>query len=459
MAALSRGESWTGEFWVRHRDGTRFPARVTDMPITDADGKIVGIVGVSDDLRPQYAREAEQQRLRDLESQLLQSQKLEALGTVAGGVAHEFNNVLAAILAHAELLRDGVGADGALRVAAESIVEATQRGREVVYSLLAFARPQSSERAPVNAERWLRSALRLVEPILPTEVRVTCTFDAPATTIRANETHLTQVLLNLTSNAGYAMRSTDRRELSIHARREHQVATEGHPGREWFVLEVSDSGTGMDAAALTRVFDPFFTTKPLGEGTGLGLAVVHGLVTAHEGTISFHSTPGVGTTVRVCLPVCTEAPTAVTAPVTHRVATGRERVLLVDDDAMVLRALTRTLEHAGLQVTGFTDPVAALRAIEAAPSPPPWTVAVFDYAMPGVRGDELARHLSRKDSRLPIVLCSGNASEIAQVPAPVSEVLEKPVSGSTLVDVLLRLGASAGAGANKRDGDRPTTFY
>lgn len=440
MEALSRGESWTGEFCVQHRDGTRFPARVTDIPILDANGQVVGIVGVSDDLRPHYAREAEQQHLRDLESQLLQSQKLEALGTVAGGVAHEFNNVLAAILGHAEWLRDGIGVSEEGHKAAESIVEASRRGREIVHSLLAFSRPQSGERSPIDAEHWLRSALRLVEPILPTEVRVTCQFDASPTTICANATHLTQILLNLASNAGYAMRTSERRELRIRCAREPQRVRAGDGSTEWFVLEVTDTGTGMDESALARLFDPFFTTKPVGDGTGLGLPVVHGLVTAHEGTITVESTPGIGTTVRISLPVWAGPPAPVAPPAPPRISLGDVHVLMVDDDAMVLRALTRTLEHAGVKVTGFTDPEQALRAVRDSAAPSPWTVAVLDYAMPGIRGDELATRLAGITPHLPVILCSGNVSEIVGLPPQVREVVEKPIAAAALLEVLQRVG-------------------
>lgn len=370
----------------------------------------------------------------------MQSRKLEALGTVAGGVAHEFNNVLAAVLGHAEWLRDRSGVPGDAREAAASIVEATQRGRDIVHSLLAFARPQTGERTPIDAEQWLRSALRLVEPILPNEVRVTYAFDAPSTTIRANETHLTQVLLNLASNAVYAMRSTERRELHIRAARERLGPRTGGSGSDWFVLEITDTGTGMDEIALSRVFDPFFTTKPIGDGTGLGMPVVHGLVTAHGGTITFESAPDKGTTVRVSLPVCDESSTRSSGPDAAPVAKCNAHVLLVDDDVMVLRALTRTLEHAGLRVTGFTDPYAALHAIRDAAEALPWTVAIFDYAMPGLRGDELATQFALVAPRVPIVLCSGNASDITGLPTQVREVVEKPVSGVTLLEVLERAG-------------------
>lgn len=362
MATLSRGESWTGEFWVRHRDGTRFPARVTDIPMVDADGHIVGIVGISDDLRPHYAREAEQQRLRDLENQLLQSQKLEALGTVAGGVAHEFNNVLAAILGHAELLRDDTASTPAGRVSAEDIVEATQRGRDVVHSLLAFGRPQSGERSP-------------------------------------------------------------------------------------FVVEVTDSGTGMDEAALARAFAPFFTTKPIGDGTGLGLAVVHGLVQAHGGTIAVTSTPGIGTSVQVRLPVSTlslSPPAPSVPPVRLAEAPA---VLLVDDDPMVLRAITRILESGGARVTGFTDAKAAAHAIVTAGATLPWSVAIFDYAMPVMRGDELALALAHAGHKTPVILCSGNIGDIGLSPAGVREVLEKPVGGQELLDCLRRVLGVSGNGA------------
>jgi signal transduction histidine kinase len=176
----------------------------------------------------------------------------------------------------------------------------------------------------------------MLEPIIPTEVTLTTAFEAPPTTLLANDTHLTQVLLNLASNSAYAMRESARRELHIRVTREPSTTLRYGAPCDMLRLEVRDSGTGMDAAALARVFDPFFTTKPIGDGTGLGLAVVHGLVSAHDGTIAFESAPGVGTTVLVRLPVHEDASTS-SAPMRCAPTTiGPERVLLVDDDAMVL---------------------------------------------------------------------------------------------------------------------------
>jgi PAS domain S-box-containing protein len=439
MQALSRGESWTGEFLVQHRDGTRFPARITDIPIIDGDGDVVGIVGVSDDLRPQYAREAEQQRVRELESQLLQSQKLEALGTVAGGVAHEFNNVLAAILGEAELLRARAIDDGEANASIENIIEATERGRSVVQSLLTYSRPQSGERTPIDAEQWFRSAMRMVEPIIPATVDVRSTFEAPPTSLMANDTQLTQILLNLASNAGYAMRHTPARELRIGAYRERSRDLATGRYTEWFVLDVSDTGTGMDRAVLARVFDPFFTTKPLGDGSGLGLAVVYGLVHAHEGVINVVSEPHAGTTVSVRLPVTRAVPTPMsTAPAPMSLADVS--ILLVDDDPMVLRALTRTLQYAGATVTGMSSPLQALHAVHAGTAA--WTVAVVDYAMPGMRGDELAWAWANAGRTLPVLLCTGNAGLVGPLPPLVRRVLQKPITGAVLTQAIREVVAS-----------------
>ena len=438
MTTISRGARWTGEFCVRDRHGTRFPARVTNIPMVDKNGRIVGIVGVTDDLRPHYAREAEQQKLRELEAQLMQSQKLEALGTVAGGVAHEFNNVLAAILGNAEVLRDAHANNAEALAAADGIVEATQRARDVVYALLAFSRPQSGERTALDAEQWLKSAMRLIEPAVPPDVTLTVSFDAPPTSLQGNETQLTQVLLNLASNSAHAMRNRDRRELSIRASLDRlpSVSLATPATSDWLVVDVSDTGTGMDAALLARVFEPFFTTKPVGEGSGLGLAMVHGLVTAHGGQIAIDSTPDVGTNVCIRLP----ASTVYDIPARHelhpqQLALSGE-ILLVDDDAMVLRALTRVLTNAGLRVTGFTDPHEALRYFEGLPDAGVVSAAVIDYAMPGMRGDALAVELAAKGLCAPVLLCTGNASDIGPQRLPVRQVLEKPVSGAELVEAL-----------------------
>jgi two-component system, cell cycle sensor histidine kinase and response regulator CckA len=437
MQALTSGQQWTGEFWVRHRDGTRFPARVTDIPMVDDHGNILGIVGVTDDLRPQYAREAEQMRLRGLEAQLLQRQKMEALGTVVGGVAHEFNNVLAAILGNAELMRDEFTVDHEGRTVAESIVEASQRARDVVRALLTFARPQSREMQTLVADTWIRSALRLIEPVKPADVALTVHLAAGGTTIRGNATQLTQMLLNLASNATYAMRECARRELSIRSYLERPGSGADVPPRGWVVIEVADTGNGMSEATKARIFDPFFTTKPVGDGSGLGLALVHGLVTAHHGAIDVETAEGAGTTIRVRFPVTDTAAEPVAVPPSTPRDTARGNILLVDDERLVLGAITRILERAGYTVVSYTDPEEALAMVRPdRHAPCTFSAAILDYAMPRLRGDELARRLEAAGFRAPVLLCTGNATEVGPLPPLVKQIVEKPVSGADLVKLL-----------------------
>jgi CheY-like chemotaxis protein len=248
--------------------------------------------------------------------------------------------------------------------------------------------------------------------------------------VHANETQLTQVLLNLAANACYAMRDRSRRELRVRT----WLDTRGADGM--LVLEVSDTGLGMDEIVRARVFDPFFTTKPVGEGSGLGLAVVHGVVKAHDGTIHVESEPEVGTTVQVRLPVCAGAARDRSDRTPLRSHSVRGHVLVVDDERMVLTALTRVLERAGFTVSAFDRPAAALGFLETRSASQEFSGAVLDYSMPEMRGDELARQLTQHGFRAPIILYSGNTTDVGDVSEHIARVVEKPATGAELVALL-----------------------
>lgn len=447
MQALSTGRRWTGEFTVQHRDGARFPVQVTDVPIMDSSGQCVGIVGQSVDLRPVLAREKEQEQLRALESQLGQRQKLEALGTLAGGVAHEFNNVLAAILGYAELLREEHAEHPDALAPTEGIIEATERARDIVRGLLTFSRPTPQVVRNVDVDQWLRSSMQLVRALLPTSITVDMPRTRQHVTVRANPTQLTQALLNLANNAAHAMKTSRERRLTIRTELTHfddpYPATSSllAPGT-WLMCEVRDTGVGMSADVQRRIFEPFFTTKDPGEGTGLGMSLVHGIMSGLGGGIEIISAEGSGTAVRLFLPVV-DAPPDTTHPTpTSTLATSRgTRLLLLDDDVIVLKALSRILDRAGFEALPFADHDEALERVRQGLEDPSQAIdlVMLDYAMPVHRGDEVARELRAMGVACPIVICTGNAAEMGTMPSEVTAIIEKPVRGAELIEMLERV--------------------
>lgn len=441
----------TYESRIAHADGTLHDAIMHKACMTDDAGRTTGILGVITDITDIRRIEAARDRLK---AQLRESQKMEALGTLAGGVAHDFNNVLAAIMGNVELAFLDVGEGHAAVESLEEIRKASLRAKDMVQQILAFSRRQALARevtwlAPVVEEsaRLLRATL--LEGV---SLRVECAPDAPA--VLADATRIEQVLLNLCGNAWQAMHGQKRPglievllEAYVHAPGESRSAPpanlygEIRPGR-YARLTVRDNGPGMDEKTLERIFEPFFTTKPAGKGTGLGLAVVHGVVQEHEGSIQVESVPGEGTSFRIYLPaVDAPVPAVAVQAADGAPAHGQgRRILFVDDDEAIVFLMTRLLERQGYRVSGYTDAREALATVRAQPQA--FDIAVTDYNMPGMSGLEVARELHAIRADLPVALASGYITEELRAEAPaagVAELVYKPNTVDELCDVIARL--------------------
>jgi PAS domain S-box-containing protein len=391
-----------------------------------------------------------------LEMQLRESQKMEALGTLAGGIAHDFNNIVAAIMGNAELARLDLGPAHKAQESLGEILKASRRAKELVQQILAFGRRQLLERQVISLAPAVEESARLLRTTLPPGVRliVNCAPDAPA--VLADSTQIEQVLLNLCSNAWQAMQKQKHPgviEVSLNA----HVVAEGtyrgpeqrskggrvalRPGR-YARLMVRDNGPGMDEATRGRIFEPFFTTKPAGEGTGLGLAVVHGIVQGHEGSIEAQSAPGQGASFYIYFPEATgSAPGAVAHTPAPSAAYGEgKHILWVDDDESIVFLMTRLLERQGYRVSGYTDPHEALAAIRA--DPDQFALAVTDYNMPGMSGIEVARTLRRIRADLPVVLASGFITGELRAEASAAGIIEliyKPNTAEDLCKTIARV--------------------
>jgi PAS domain S-box-containing protein len=430
----------------RRRDGTTFVGE-TQSCESLYFGKKVRTVAMRD-LTERKRAEAERARL---EAQLRESQKMEALGTMAGGVAHDFNNALAAILGNAELARQDVGPCHPALVSLDEIGKAGRRAKDLVQQILSFSRRQKLERKATSLALVVVETARLVRATLPAAVSLTvnCERDSPA--VLADVTQVNQILLNLCGNALQALQETGRPgAIEIDLRSHVQAAQEAHdglcPGR-YACLTVRDSGPGMDAATRSRIFEPFFTTKPVGKGTGLGLAVVHGIVQAHDAFIDVQSVPGVGTTFQILFPAIDPPAEEAVVPSSDAVqASGAgKRVLYVDDEEAIVFLMERLLERRGYRVSGYTDPREALVALRADPGQ--FDLAVTDFNMPGMSGLDLARALKEIRVDLPVVLASGYITDELRQKAPaagVCELIYKPNTADELCEAVARFAHAQG---------------
>ena len=348
-------------------------------------------------------RERAEQEREQLRDQFLAAQKMEAIGTLAGGVAHDINNVLAGILSLAELCRDE--APPGIREDLEQIVASCQRGAALTRNLLAFSRRRPASQGPLRIDQVAHGVTALLHRTLPKRVELV-THLADDAVVLGDGDQLTQAVVNLCTNAVDAI--DDRGRISLFTRRAELTADAADalhlpPGR-YAVIAVADTGAGMDEATRARMFEPFFTSKPQGKGTGLGLAMVYGTIEQHRGAIDVVSTPGVGTTVTLYLPVADVALPAATPAAAPAVAPRRHRVLVVDDEAMIRTMTRRVLEKAGHEVVAADGGEAALEAYRANPA---FAVVVMDMSMPGMSGAQCFAALRALDPAARVLLVSG----------------------------------------------------
>ncbi len=419
-------------------DGTRIPVEVRRR-IIPIEPDAVDHLTIRD-LRLQL-QQAEAHR--SLEHQLRESQRLESLGTLAGGMAHDFNNVLTVIQANAEL---ALISESSLEVgtALQQLLAASARARDIVRQILTFGRRAASQRTPVSLSAILAELLPMLRATIPSTVRITLREAAADAWVLGDPTQIHQMLLNLCTNAEHAMR---RRGGDLAIETAWVEPTSATPDRR-VMLRVTDTGRGMDSAVLARVFDPFFTTKPVGEGTGLGLSVLHGIVGSHGGTVDVRSEVDVGTTFEVRLPSI-DRPAAAVHPTTGATdalvsASAVESVegmrsaplvLLVDDEPAVATAVQRLLLRAGFDAEIAPDGEAAIARLRRAP---PVALVISDQTMPGMTGDQLAEHVRAFLPELPFVIATGYSQLLTEervAALRISAVLQKPFAAATLFEV------------------------
>jgi PAS domain S-box-containing protein len=433
-ATISTGNVWHGELLNRRKDGRLYTEEMTITPVRGADGQIVHFVAIKQDVTEQ----------RQLENQLRQAQKLQAIGTLAGGVAHDFNNILAIMLGACYLLQQDTAGNALAQENIRDLLQAAERARDLVRQILTFSRQHAQAREVIRLETIVKEVMKFLRASLPAQIKIETQFDPAAPPVLADPTQIYQVVLNLATNALHAMDGhPGLLTVSLDSFLPDADLIQGHPAFrpvQYARLTVTDTGHGMDAQTLEHMFEPFFTTKPVGQGTGLGLAVVHGIVQSHEGLITVQSQPGHGTTFRLHFPAKTQAPTPAPA-VPLRPPDGQgQTILFVDDEPTLTSIVQQVMRRLNYQVITQNSAHAAMDLFRE--NPHRFHLVITDLTMPEMNGLDFARQIHALHPQIPILLASGQNSGLSAEElraTGIREVVKKPLAVPQLAVVLQRL--------------------
>lgn len=402
---LRGGESFSGIESRRYtKKGHTIDVSISVATYLDQDGKLEGSVHTLRDISNR----------KKMEVQLQQAQKMEAIGTLAGGIAHDFNNILSAILGYTELAQLGIPEKSQQRANLDQVLKAAARARDLVQQILAFSRQGEHDAQPIQLEPVIKEALKMLRASIPSTIDIRRNIEGETGPVMADPTQVHQVLINLCTNAAHAMmkeggvitvtlRNIDFKETGTAKYR-------GLKSGPYVQLSVSDAGHGMSKKIQDKIFDPYFTTKEKGVGTGLGLAVVHGIVTRYGGMIFVDSKYGKGTTFDAFFPR-TSIDQKKSSLSVQSLPRGSEHILFVDDENMLINIGKQMLEHLGYKVTAVTDPCHALETFRE--NPGAIDLVITDQTMPYITGDKLAKEILSIRSNLPIIICTGYSNLVS----------------------------------------------
>ncbi|MBN2012700.1 PAS domain S-box protein [candidate division KSB1 bacterium] len=409
------------ESHIRCADGTIREFMFNKAIYTDFSGSVAGLVGILIDLT----------QLRQLENQLRHSQKMEAIGTLAGGVAHDFNNILTPIMGYADLIMQEFPAMSSTHDDVKHILTAAHRAKELVEQILAFSRETRPERKPLKLHLIVKEVLKLLKPTLPATIEIRTDIDSHTDTILADPSQMHQMMMNLCTNAYQAI-GLDRGmlEISLHqidVNPQSDMKFRNFQAKPYVRLTIRDTGIGIDPQTINRIFEPFFTTKEVGKGSGLGLSVVHGIVKNHNGEIMVSSEVGKGTTFHIFLPVIEKEPEQ---RIEHakQVVGGSERILFVDDEEAIVKITARLLTKYGYHITSRTSSLEALKLLEM--NPDAFDIIITDLTMPDMTGVEFAGQAKSIRPDIPVILISGYSEILSsemQMQSSIDEIVIKPI--------------------------------
>ncbi|HUQ99198.1 MAG TPA: PAS domain S-box protein [Gemmatimonadaceae bacterium] len=422
---VSQGVSWSGELTRRDKSGRQFPAMVTLSPLSDNAGTFTGVVAVSVDVTDR----------KQLEEQFRQSQKMEAVGRLASGIAHDFNNILTVIRANVDFLLDELGPMNSLADDAREIRTAAERAAGLTRQLLAFSRKQILQPKPLALGEVVKGVAPMLRRLIGEHVELLVEADSSGLVL-ADRGQIEQIIVNLAVNAGDAMPDGGQLSLVLSSAELSENVVRGTPvmAGKYLMLEVNDTGSGMDEATVAKAFEPFFTTKDPGKGTGLGLSTVYGIVKQSGGYVWILSAVGKGTNVSVYLPeISSGAAAANTLMIEHGTAGGSETILLVEDDEAVRRLAHRILEKAGYTALVAASGAEAMRI--ASQHAGPIDLLVTDMVMPGMNGRALLERVAAVRPRIKSIFMSGYTDDDVirrGLLRPGTLFIQKPFSVETL---------------------------
>ena len=407
------GDTLTTEVFCKalyHNQGAWILAKAA--PLHDQSGKVIGAI---ESIRDITESKRDEEVKKNLQVQLQQAQKMESLGTLAGGIAHDFNNILGIVLGYAEMIEDDAPAGSLIANNIRQVLMAGHRAKELVRQILAFSRRSETEKIPLLPATVIKEAIKMLRSSLPATIDIRQDIDPDSGFILADPTQIHQILMNLCTNAFHAMEITGgilSISLKEKALSENDLLDALHiqPG-QFLQLSIGDTGPGILPEIRARMFDPFFTTKEVGKGTGMGLAIIHGIVENCGGFVSCHCPPGEGTVFHVYLPVIANTDLPENTPQDPR-PLGDERILLIDDEEALVKMGKIMLESLGYQVTVATNSIEALTTFETQPDA--FDLIITDQTMPEMTGSDLARRMLQIRPHLPIILCTGYSNIISE---------------------------------------------
>ena len=429
MQVLGNNGFRTGpdELFLNRKDGTQVVVEIQTLPITIKNRDIV--LGIARDITER--KQAEIEKIK-LENQLRQAYKIESIGTLAGGIAHDFNNILFPVLGHTEMLLHDIPIENPAHSSLKKIYAGANRAKELVKQILTFSRQEENELRLMKMQPIIKEALKLIRSTIPTTIDIKQYIRKDCGVIKADPTQIHQIVMNLATNAYHAMEK-DGGELKVSLKEielgELDLINQDMTPGAHACLTVVDTGKGMDKELINQIFDPFFTTKEKGQGTGMGLSVVHGIVNNMNGAIKVYSEPGKGTKFHIYLPVVKSLSEKQENHQTKEpIQSGTERILLVDDEDAIITVEKLMLERLGYRVTSRTSSIEALEAFRE--SPDKFDLVITDMAMPNMPGDKLAVELTKIRPDIPVLLCTGFSDTMSEEKAAslgINGFLVKPI--------------------------------